>query len=258
MIILFSLSLYTQETEKESDFGIDLGADFMSRYIWRGSQYGGDLPSLQPWTNLSYKNIELGLWGAYSLNFSNVYQEFDTFLSYTFIKDMFTILMTDYYFPSFYADYNYLDYTADSTGHILEATFNFNGTEKIPISILGAVNFYGADAFRLESNPSNSMFNQKIGIQYSTYLELGYSATIKDFELYAFVGGTINKLKEENTSTGFIGEEGFYGTGPGIVNTGFNLTKEIDITPSFSLPVQSSLILNPQSKNIFFVFGLSI
>lgn len=237
--------------------GFDLGVDLMSRYVWRGTQFGGNTPSIQPYTAFSVGGFEFGTWAAYSLGGDNTGQEFDLSLSYTFANEMFTVLVSDYYFPDNTVDYNYFDYNQDNTGHVFEGTFSFNGTENFPLTILGAVNFYGADPGKIESDPTSPDFNEQIGIQYSSYFELGYSAQIGDVAFEPFIGATITDPKEEDLSIGFVGEEGYYGTGPGVVNLGFTASKEISITEKFALPIQASIITNPQAEKVFFVFGFS-
>ena len=66
LLIGISTKNYGQESPKESKLGFDVGADIMSRYVWRGTQFGGSSPSIQPFTSLSIGNLEIGAWGAYS------------------------------------------------------------------------------------------------------------------------------------------------------------------------------------------------
>jgi len=44
----------------------------------------------------------------------------------------------------------------------------------------------------------------------------------------------------------------------GIINIGVTAEKEIQITDKFALPVNVSVITNPQQQNIFFVLGISL
>ena len=45
----------------------DLGADLVSSYVWRGTQFGSG-PHIQPWVSLSKGDLELGAWGKFSNN----------------------------------------------------------------------------------------------------------------------------------------------------------------------------------------------
>lgn len=243
---------FSQDDSKAGSVEFNVGADFASRYIWRGSQFGGSSPCVQPAVSIGFKGFALGAWGSYSLSGDNRSQEMDFYLSYTCPSSMFTATITDYYFPVEGQDYKYFDYKKNSTGHIFEGTLSFNGTEKLPFTLLAAMNFYGADAAALNSDNSNN------GIQYSTYFEIGYSFNVNDIALNTFVGFTPNSPEEANLSIGFVGETGFYGSKAGIVNLGLKGTKELKITDSFTLPISASVITNPQAEKIYFVLGFSL
>ncbi len=246
-----------QDTTKASDFNLNIGADIMSRYVWRGTQFGGNSPSIQPAITLNYKNLELGAWGAYSTGGVHASQEMDLYLSYTFLNEMFTVIATNYFFPSDTAQYDYYGYDS-KTGHVVETGFIFNGTKKIPLTFSAYVNVYGADASAIGSNPNDTVnFNKKTGIQYSNYFEMGYSHALNNVDFNLFLGFTLNNPKSSNKNTGYIGETGWYGSGPGVVNVGITASKEIKITDNYSLPISVSFITNPQAKKVFLVFGLS-
>ncbi len=258
ILLLFISSISFAQTDSiKSNFDLNIGADIMSRYVWRGTQFGGNSPSIQPAINLTYRNFNLGVWGAYSTGGVHVSQELDLSLSYNFLKNMFTAIITDYYFPSDTAKYNYFGYD-NKTDHIGEIGLIFNGTKNIPFTFSAYVNILGNDAQTLGDNPNDTTtFNKDTGIQYSNYFELAYNNTIKNVDFSVFMGFTFNNPKEKNINTGFIGETGFYGNGPGIVNLGINISKSVKITNNYSLPVSASFITNPQAEKIFLVFGIS-
>ena len=226
-----------QEVEKAtSPFSLSL--DMMSRYVWRGTDFGAS-PSMQPGISYSHKGFTVGAWGAYAMNLTGA-QEADLYVSYSPVE-MFTVTLTDYFFPDEVNDYDYFNYDKNSTGHILEASVSFNGTEKLPMTVLLATNVYGADAARLNAG------GEQTGIQYSSYAELKYS--FKNIDL--FIGANLTDPNEDH------GESGFYGDKMGVVNLGISTSKEIKITNSYSLPLNISLITNPQAKRIFLVAGFS-
>ena len=223
----------------QSKFSLDPGGAFVSRYVWRGTDFGNS-PAIQPAVELGYSGFALGAWGSYSTTDAN-FQEADFYLSYT-LKDMFTFMVTDYFFPNGRAtDNDYLHYNSDSTGHVFEGSISFNGTEKIPFRVLVATNFAGADAHDADGN-----------LQYSTYIEVGYFTTVGKNSLDIFLAGTPTNPDKDK------GESGYYGPEAGIVNLGITASRDIKITESFSLPVSVSVIANPQHENIWFVFGISI
>lgn len=217
------------------------GVDLMSRYVWRGLNLGGSSPSIQPTLEYGAGNFTIGSWGAFSMSDGLTVQETDLYLSYN-IKDMFTLMVTDYFLPDETLDNNnYFEFEEDSTGHVFEGSVSFDGTEKIPFTLFAAVNFWGADA-RKDNGKK----------QYSTYIELGYNGSCKELEYNLFMGFTPTSPDKE------LGESGYYGPHSGIINLGITVAKEIQLTEKFSLPVTTSFIVNPQAENVFLVFGISL
>nr|WP_320118811.1 hypothetical protein [uncultured Marinifilum sp.] len=218
---------------------ISFGADLMSRYVWRGTQFSTG-PVIQPGVEYSKGGFAIGAWGSYAQDGSDG-AEADLYASYTFADDLFTATITDYFFPTdeIATNNSYFDFKKSSTGHILEGTLAFNGSEKFPISIMAAMNFWGADQ---DANGDQ---------QYSLYIELGHSFTYKEIDIDIFAGFTPIDADEEK------GESGFYGDTAGFVNMGFSASKEVAITEKFSLPLSASVVANPMAENLFLVFGVS-
>lgn len=236
---LINVSIYAQEEEKESPF--QFGNDFTSRYIWRGIQLGG--VSTQPYIEFAKGNFAFGAWGSYSFTGTQTGQEADLYISYT-LAEMFTFLITDYYFPDDAASYSYFDYNKSTTGHVIEFAASFNGTDKIPVSFLIATNVYGDDAKK--ENGTNV---------FSTYAELTYATRIIDTDLSVFAGFALNA---PGTIAG-VETPGFYGnTGASFINFGLRLDKELKMNETFSLPVNASLIFNPDAQHIYMSFGFSL
>lgn len=248
------------ETKKEAEnslLSVDFGADIMSRYVWRGTAFS-TAPSIQPGMELSVAGLAFGAWGAYSFDGFNNGAEADLYLSYTFLNDMLSVTVTDYFFPTeTVGAYDYWRYGENETGHVFEGSLSFNGTEDLPLSFLVATNFYGADAKKVVDDPNADNFNEEDGIQYSTYMELGYGFSHSGIDFSTYIGFTPNDPKKADAETGYVGESGFYGPGMGIVNIGITGVKEIKITESYALPVNASVITNPMSENIYIVFGIS-
>lgn len=243
IIFLTILSLtgiysFAQSETKENPF--DLSIDLASRYVWRGTDFGGS-PSIQPGIEYNYKGLSVGTWGAFTTNMTGA-QELDIYIGYTFLNDMFTFTVTDYFFPDESIDNNdYFEYGNDITGHVFETSFSFNGTKDLPLGILIASNIYGADAKRLDDDGNIT------GNQYSTYAEVSYSFNHID----VFAG--MNLITPDTDK----GESGFYGNDLGFINIGCTVSKDIKITDSFSLPLSVSLINNPQKEKFFLVATMS-
>ena len=144
----------------------------------------------------------------------------DFYANYTF-SDVVTIGITDYFFPDEIFGYDYYDTRKDSTSHILEGMASFNGLENLPLTLLVGYNFAGDS-------------------QNSTYFELGYSFSILDI----FLGA----------GNGFYTTDGNFN----VVNIGISVSKDINITEKFSLPISASVITNPEAKRVHLVFGISL
>jgi len=222
-----------------------LGADLFNRYIWRGLDLGGKSPSLQPWTNVKFGNdnhsLTLGAWGAFCLA-GTANEEIDIYVNYSF-KNSVNIIVTDYFFPGLNSGIkeNYFEYRADSTGHVLEGAISFTGTEKIPFTALFAINFYGNDARK----SNGDLFMSK-------YAEIGYKSNIKGTDFNVFIGAALDNPDEKNGEVGYYLNEKI-----GITNLGVKLSKSLEVSDKFSIPVQCSLITNQDLNRIFMAFGLS-
>lgn len=260
LLLIPSYSLLAEGHEvisKASKSRIYLGADLVSRYIWRGIQFGGNSPGIQPFFTYRNGGFEAGVWGSFSLSGFNLSQEVDLHVSQSFAKNMFTVTVTDYFFPEEFGNYNYFKYGKNVTGHVFEGALAFNGTKKFPLTVLVATNFFGADAARIENDPKSPDFNKKTGIQYSTYIELGYPFQVKNADINTFIGFDATKPRKANVYTGYKGESSYYGTGFGVINVGFTASESIQVTKKYALPLMVSLVTNPQSGKIYFVLGIS-
>jgi uncharacterized protein (TIGR02001 family) len=144
--------------------------------------------------------------------------EADLYMSYGFDFGL-SIGVTDYYYPGS----DYFDYSTASGSHGLEVNLGYE---------LGNLSI-GAN-YMLNEAPTAGTAGGDM------YFELGYS-----FEaLSLFVGGGDGW----HTSTGDFA----------ICNVGISVSKEIEITEKFSLPLSGSVILNPEQKQFFLVFGISL
>lgn len=223
-----TVNAQTNDSIKSS---VNLGVDLMSRYVWRGLDYGA-APSVQPYIEYAHKSgFAVGYWGAMSTRGN--YSEVDLYAKYT-IKG-FSLIATDYFFPTdgipTAKSLEYFNYKKGTTGHLIEGALQFKGGENFPISLLVATTLHGAD---LDANGAQ---------RYSTYAELGYAFNCCGNKFDTFMGLTP--------------AQGLYGSSFGVVNLGFTTYKSIKITDNFSLPLKVSLITNPQTSNIYLVAGFT-
>jgi hypothetical protein len=199
------------------------GVDLMSRYVWRGLEFE-DSPSIQPLLEADYKGFKLGAWGAYKFT-GQGFQETDLYITKSW--KYFTLAVWDYYSFSDTKAGDFFNYEKESTSHMLESQVILNGGEAFPMKLLASWFFYGAA-------PSKSF-----------YLELSYPFQLGErSSLEAFCG--------------FTPRSGYYADKAAFVNLSLKFTKAVKITDSFDLPVQVSLINNPNTHDLFIVAGISL
>lgn len=219
---------------------LNVGADLMSRYVFRGTDYGNS-PSIQPSFTLTAGSFEIGCCGA--IAFNSYYQEIDLYAKYSI--GGFSVLLTDYYIPSMTGepaapDLRYFVYNDKTTAHTLEGAVSYQFPESFPLKVFASVFFYGNDK-RWGYDPDKDIHEETY---YSSYIELGYPLKIADNNLDIFLGLT-------PTADAF-------GNSFGVVNLGVSGSKKVKITSEFELPIKSSVIFNPQASKVYFLFGITI
>jgi hypothetical protein len=221
---IFYLSLiYAVMTSGQN---VNVGADFVSRYVWRGLDIANS-PSLQPTISISMSNVEVGFWGAYSLfNDKSTSDEIDSWIGYSFNNDLgeFSFIILDYYYPN--AGRKLSNLTNGDGAHTLEGMISYSG----PLSFLLGCNFY--------NDPGNNI-----------YIELGYPIVNENLSLNFFIGVTPGSKK----NPGYYGADDF-----SFINVGVKVAKEIKISDNYKLPVFSALVINPNAEIAHLVFGISL
>ena len=91
-IVLIAICFFTLNESKAQD----LGADLVSSYVWRGTQFGSGA-HIQPWVSLSSGDLEVGAWGSFPTTAAGGGNELDLYASYSFGK--FGLTLTNYSFP---------------------------------------------------------------------------------------------------------------------------------------------------------------
>jgi hypothetical protein len=240
VLSLFSLIIQAQTNKDVSSFRIT--ADLVSCFVWRGSlATSGPTPNFQPTMAYAKGNFEIGAWG--STDFAGSYKEAD--LYGTFTTGPMKLGLTDYNWNL--SEVSYFNYKNSGTGHRLEGTVGFSGTETFPIAITWNTMFYGLD----------KKFDDSTKQAFSTYIELGYTKGAASI----FFGFTpwagfynnygISAFNNEKSKKSFS-----------VVNIGASVTKALKITDSFSLPLKATLVINPsasysRSDYIHLVFGIT-
>lgn len=261
ILLLLTASLMAQNPQP---LRMNVGADIVSRYVWRGYDFGGS-PSIQPTFSLSKGAFEAGFWGAYATN--SDFTETDFYLKAN-VKS-FSFILTDYFVPNSLSDINDSRYFAWSnkneirfdpitgnpedkfTTHLIEAAVQFNGTEKFPVRLLVGTMLFGNDKLPTDTITSSTGAIEQVNFenQYSTYIELGYSFSIQENNIDLFLGFT---------PTASVYSTPLYEGDFAMVNAGITGYRALKITDEFELPLKASLIFNPQASTIFFVFGITL
>jgi uncharacterized protein (TIGR02001 family) len=230
---IFLLSIIVSAQSKPE---VNAGADVVSRYVWRGMDFGS-APSIQPSLSLGIVGFEVGFWGAYTFSNNNqTSDELDAWFSYTYSIEnsiSFSAIVTDYYFPNAgtrIGNFNNYDNPDGAGAHILEVGLSVGGAEAFPLTLSGYINVY------------NDAGN-------NTYFQLDYPFTVNDVDLNFQVGA----------SGGSKDNPAYYNTDTfNVINVGLTASKEIKITDDFSLPVFVSYIINPRVEMSHLVFGISL
>ena len=90
-------------TMAQDKFEVSLGADVVSKYVWRGFDQGSGA-SVQPSLGLAYKGVSLSAWGSTSITDLEP-KEFDITLGYSIGGVGITV--TDYWWSSESGKYGY-------------------------------------------------------------------------------------------------------------------------------------------------------
>lgn len=216
-----SFSLFAQ-SDSIKDISTSVNVDLVSHYIWRGQDYG-QKPSIQPDISVSWKDFTLGFWGAFKLTGSGD-NEFDFYIEKTL--GPVTLSVWDYW--SYYdnSSNDYFNYSKRTTSHLLEAQVLLSGGEKLPFNVLGSYFFYGAD-------PTKSL-----------YFELQYLRSFGSLDTQIF--------------TGYQAKGSYYGDKSSFVNLGCVASYPIKLGKTYSIPLNLSFILNPNSEDTYLVVGITI
>jgi len=222
----------TQEVVKDSiarsanAVEVSLGTDIVSQYVWRGLQLGS--AALQPTAGISWKGLSLSAWGNVGFANWNDAKEIDFTLSYT-IKGL-TIGITDYWNTD--SETPFFNYKRGETGHVYEASVGYDfGFLRASWQTI----FAGCDGVNMSGNRA-----------YSSYFELAVPFHLATCDWEASVGVV-------PYATDYYECEGFRCT-----NITLRVTKDIKVTDRFNIPLFLQLTGNPNSRELYFVGGITL
>ena len=224
LLLAVSVAGYGQEEKTEKGLTINVGADLVSSYVWRGMYLAG--ASFQPAISLSTSGFTIGAMG--SSDFSVSYKEINLYLSYEYKG--FKVGVSDYWFSDVGEGVvSYHKYARDA--HNLEASLGYTFSEKFPLSIEVLTLFHGDDDKDDEDKQ-----------QYSTYITSTYPFSVGKLDFEA--GLSIAPYK------------GMYSDKFDIVAISAKATKKLQLSTSYALPVSVELLFSPSQDNAFVVFGI--
>ena len=218
--LVFALSWSLPASAQEFSFG----ADIVSRYIFRGIDFG-ESASVQPSLTFSSGGLEIGTWASYATNPGSAgANEHDLWIGYS--AGAFSVGITDYYFPNAGVEFSNFDGDGEG-GHLIEPYASFGGTDSFPVTLYAA--------YVAHNDPDNSL-----------YINASIPFAVGGMEMSFGIGAS-------------AGESALYLTeGFSIIDMVLGASKSIPITDKFELPVSVSYILNPTDDKSFLVFGISL
>lgn len=223
MPILLAMAIPAAAQDKVE---VNVGADVVSGYIWRGQDLGN--AGIQPTLSVGYRGFSLTAWGSAGFSREDT-KEFDLTLGYA--GGGFSVSVTDYWFNN---GPGYFHYGAGNTAHVFEAQVGYD------FGFLAAnwyTNFAGNDGVNKSGHRA-----------YASYLNLTAPFTLGGLEWAVSVGAT----PWANT---------FYNGGAGgfeLTDISIGASKEIRLTDRYALPVFARAIWNPATEGAYFVFGISL
>ena len=215
-----TVAVYGQVEKDTAKISVDVEADLVSSYVWRGIYQTG--VSVQPALSLSAYGATLGAWG--STDFSTFAKELDFYISYEI--GGFSVSVTDYWWSG-----EGESFFKERSGHYFEAGLSYTFPEKFPLSI-------GINTMFLGDGDKDEEGKQR----YSTYISASYPFPIGDTECEVGIGVSP--------------WEGLYSDKFNVATISAKAAKKLKLSSEYSLPVFVEAIFSPAQDNAYLVFGI--
>ncbi|MCH8496176.1 MAG: hypothetical protein LAT57_11185 [Balneolales bacterium] len=209
---------------------VSVGATTVTRYMWRGIQFDDGI-NFQPYMMYTISNFEAGV--SSSMSLTNDFNEINFWVAYSvntsFINAKFYV--TDFYYQNPGSDFfNFKSERIHGVegDHYGEAHIIFT-SDHSPFELLFST------AFR--NDPDNSLYTE---VSYSKLMANDIGSTLS-------LGAALNKSARW-----------YYTEKAGIINVSYELSKRVQITPEYALPVSVKSILNPTGKAFYVILAVSI
>ena len=218
--------LSTAGVKAQSEASASIGADLISKYIWRGMELGQ--VSIQPFASIDYKGLSFFASGNIGVSDNMDAEEIDLTLAYT-VKGL-SFGIVDYWNND--AENRYFYYNAHGTAHQFEG---FVAYDFGPLKASWQTMFAGDDGLNKSGDRA-----------YSSYVELEAPFSLRSFDCTATCGFV-------PYATTLYETEGF-----AVTNLGLKAAKNIPVTDKFSLPVFAQVVGNPCTQRAYLIFGLTL
>ncbi len=213
-----------------------ISADVVSQYNWRGTTCGE--ASVQPSVGLSYKGLSLTAWASSEIAKSEGAKELDFTLAYA--TGGFNIGVTDYWFSALSGgdkDGRYFRYNSHGTNHMFEGNIGYDFG---PVALQWFTYFAGNDYNKTDKNTGEKKR------AYTSYFEVSAPFKLGSLDWRAAVGFS-------PFESSLYGNDKF-----AVTNVEVKASKDIVITPSFSLPVFAGVMANPCTQKAYFMAGFTL
>jgi hypothetical protein len=176
IMALAGVATITASTPALAEIGI--GADVVSRYIFRGTDFGNAV-TVQPGLAYSTHSFEVGAWSSWAIDGGGA-NENDIYASISVGPGGITV--TDYFFPAA-APADFFSYSDGDAVHILEAALSL---DLGMASVMAAFNFSGdsEDSFWVEASlPLDALTTDDVGVGVTIGAGDGVYTTDNDFNV---------------------------------------------------------------------------
>ncbi len=244
LCIFFSfIDIHAQDTLR-----LDAFVELVSTYNYRAIDYGNS-PAIQPRVSAYYKNFEISAWGSQAL-ISRVkintedtelvpFTELDMWIKYYFHTPFgtFAPAIMDYFYP--YKNKRFFDYSGlkdrQSTGsHYANISLEYILSQKYPLKLTFDYCFH--------NDPQRPL-----------YIEALYSFYKNNYIIEPYIGIAKGMGYSGITDQYKIDKNQF-----GVCNLGINITRFIEISDKFKMPITVSLSMQPYSEMTWLVFKAKI
>ncbi len=236
LFVALGISVMAQETSS-SKSQLRVSTTFTNLHLWRASA-SGTAPCIEPIITWNYKNLSMSAWASYAID--NSYKEIDIFATYRW--NFIEFGLYDYYCPTPKTKVGFNNFKQGETEHIFEAQSILYLLPADKLKIMAAVMIGGMDwdAKIADSILGTQIFEQR----YSTYFEIAYNISFGKFTITPEIGLTPFK--------------GMYAKDFNVFNYGVNVSRDLKINHTFSLPTSYKVAYNSELKALHFAVSIVI